>query len=433
MPIVPDPYRILGLARGATLAEVKRAYRRLAKANHPDAAGPAAISRFLAIQAAYDQLTGPSARAGPAGRAAPTNRQQSSAADPDRTEATRRAYRARPAEGPADAGHGAKARPGRTRAARPDGTRGTDPDLSNGDEPRARADRGKATLGSTSYDGADAGPFEPDWGGASWYGTTSGTYWTINPREYADPRKHGPEYQARARRRPPSVDGRGEPATTSGEAATGSAASDAAADPADESVAAAAPSAGPGPSQHEAAGEAASRTASSGRRPRYATRPPAWAPGPPQPPDAGRSWSVMRFVDGARRTVSGRIGLALAGWLPIGIGLAVALGESTGCSRFVEGCEGPFGLATVIGQGSVVVLLLLLPRVAAIATLGTIAMFAAALPTVAALSIASGTRDPAGAAPAFGLILALGWAIGIAVGIGRTLPRFANGRRPPVP
>ena len=58
----------------------------------------------------------------------------------------------------------------------------------------------KATLGSTSYDGADGQPFEPDWGGASWYGTTSGTYWTINPKEYADPRKHGPEYQARARR-----------------------------------------------------------------------------------------------------------------------------------------------------------------------------------------------------------------------------------------
>jgi hypothetical protein len=43
----------------------------------------------------------------------------------------------------------------------------------------------------------------------SWYGTTSGTYWTLNPKEYADPRKHGPEYQARragvlrgARRRP---------------------------------------------------------------------------------------------------------------------------------------------------------------------------------------------------------------------------------------
>ena len=66
--------------------------------------------------------------------------------------------------------------------------------------PRPERPPNKATLGSTSYDGADAEPFEPDWGGASWYGTTSGTYWTLNPKEYADPRKHGPEYQARARR-----------------------------------------------------------------------------------------------------------------------------------------------------------------------------------------------------------------------------------------
>ena len=40
-----DPYRTLGLARGAPLAEVKRAYRRLAKANHPDAAGESAFKR----------------------------------------------------------------------------------------------------------------------------------------------------------------------------------------------------------------------------------------------------------------------------------------------------------------------------------------------------------------------------------------------------
>ncbi len=72
--------------------------------------------------------------------------------------------------------------------------------------PVARQARGgrsrpkKATLGSTSYDGVERETFEPDWGGANWYGTTSGTYWTINPKEYADPRKHGPEYQARARR-----------------------------------------------------------------------------------------------------------------------------------------------------------------------------------------------------------------------------------------
>jgi curved DNA-binding protein CbpA len=50
MPPDPDPYRILGLARGAPLAEVKKAYRRLAKANHPDVGGETALPRFLAIR-----------------------------------------------------------------------------------------------------------------------------------------------------------------------------------------------------------------------------------------------------------------------------------------------------------------------------------------------------------------------------------------------
>ncbi|HYM84763.1 MAG TPA: DnaJ domain-containing protein [Candidatus Dormibacteraeota bacterium] len=68
-----------------------------------------------------------------------------------------------------------------------------------GGTPR-RTGRRKATLSSTSYDDAAQEPRHPEWQGSSWYGTSSGTYWTINPREYADPRKHGPEYQARARR-----------------------------------------------------------------------------------------------------------------------------------------------------------------------------------------------------------------------------------------
>src|SRR5579862_9602539 len=51
-----DPYRTLGLLPGATPAEVKRAYRRLAKAFHPDSAGPEALPRFLAIQEAYEHL-----------------------------------------------------------------------------------------------------------------------------------------------------------------------------------------------------------------------------------------------------------------------------------------------------------------------------------------------------------------------------------------
>src|SRR6188474_3337088 len=217
-----DPYRTLGLERGAPLEEVKRAYRRLVKANHPDAAGEAALPRFLAIQEAYDRIVGPdttTTRIGPGPRAWE--------ADPDRAGATYRAYGGRPRPrpgprtGPRRPAGRAAAGPGSTGATGPTNGRGSakgsgttgpagaaGPAAQSGGPSDAGRPSGspgerrrrKATLGSTSYDDIDPGSFAPDWGGASWYGTTSGTYWTINPKEYADPRKHGPEYQARARR-----------------------------------------------------------------------------------------------------------------------------------------------------------------------------------------------------------------------------------------
>jgi DnaJ-class molecular chaperone len=58
MTFDPDPYRTLGLPRGASTDEVKHAYRRLAKQFHPDSAGERALPRFLAIQSAYEQLVG---------------------------------------------------------------------------------------------------------------------------------------------------------------------------------------------------------------------------------------------------------------------------------------------------------------------------------------------------------------------------------------
>lgn len=404
MPIDPDPYRILGLTRGATLAEVKRAYRRLAKANHPDAAGPAALSRFLAIQAAYDQLTGPSARAGPAGRAAPTNRQRSPAADPDRTEATRRAYRARPAEGPADAGHGAKARPGRTRAARPDGARGTDPDLSNGDEPRARADRGKATLGSTSYDGADAGPFEPDWGGASWYGTTSGTYWTINPKEYADPRKHGPEYQARARRTasgvPPDGSGDAGPDRVSPPTHTTSSWWDSTAGPEETR----------GP-------EEPARSES--------TAPDAAAPDPARAAiDLGRALTDPRSGGLRGRTVR-----AVLGWIPIALGIGWLVGELTGCGRFAATCDPSVAPLTAVGQGIVLIALVIVPEVAAIAAGAAIVLLAAAVGATLILSATGTAADEDSRRAALGALLLVAWLSGLAIAVVRRLrsgPRLSR-------
>src|SRR5512134_1847717 len=109
-----DPYRVLGLAAGASAAEVKRAYRRLAKANHPDSAGETALPRFLEIQRAYEMLTAgtwrpglrrPSSAGGGAGAAA---------REPWRADSTRARSTpgAEPPPGSAGGGRGTGARPG---------------------------------------------------------------------------------------------------------------------------------------------------------------------------------------------------------------------------------------------------------------------------------------------------------------------------------
>jgi hypothetical protein len=54
-----DYYGILGLTSDATLAEVKKAYRKLARQHHPDRnnADPRAIDRFRRITEAYEYLS----------------------------------------------------------------------------------------------------------------------------------------------------------------------------------------------------------------------------------------------------------------------------------------------------------------------------------------------------------------------------------------
>lgn len=53
-----DPYSVLGVARGASEAEIKKAFRSLAKKHHPDTKGgdAAAQKKFQEISAAYDIL-----------------------------------------------------------------------------------------------------------------------------------------------------------------------------------------------------------------------------------------------------------------------------------------------------------------------------------------------------------------------------------------
>jgi curved DNA-binding protein CbpA len=59
MQQVTDPYRALGVARGATEAEIKAAHRKLAKRYHPDAGSKSETERFLRVQEAYRVLSDP--------------------------------------------------------------------------------------------------------------------------------------------------------------------------------------------------------------------------------------------------------------------------------------------------------------------------------------------------------------------------------------
>ena len=97
------------MAPGASLNEIRSAYRRLAKKYHPDAAGERALPRFLAIQAAYELLVdsdGP-APTEPVTAAAPAvdrGGADAGRADAGRARASRDAWRARPLTVPERAG-----------------------------------------------------------------------------------------------------------------------------------------------------------------------------------------------------------------------------------------------------------------------------------------------------------------------------------------
>lgn len=163
-----EAWRILGVPSTPTVEEVKHAYRALAKSLHPDAlGGTAKPAAFARLTEAYELAL---SEASAANRHGETRLRPSSPPPPPRQ----------------------RSAPRRDAAPR---------------EPEARGTRVRATPGSTTYDGARPEDSDQPWDGAEWVGADSGTYWRVNPKEYADPRKHGAEYRARGKR-PVRRDGR---------------------------------------------------------------------------------------------------------------------------------------------------------------------------------------------------------------------------------
>jgi curved DNA-binding protein CbpA len=451
MSIEPDPYRVLGLARGASADEIRRAYRRLVKENHPDSAGVKALPRFLAIQAAYETLAGgPSVRR-VGGRAAATRPvpRDPWRADPDRARTTRdtsartgRAGRPASAGGPSangsTGGPSAKGSTGTPGGSTGRGGEGVGPSQRpSGDRPRRDGRKqapNKATLGSTSYDAAGDEPFEPEWSGGTWYGASSGTYWTLNPQEYADPRKHGPEYQRRARRRTAGtgVDGAGQRPDEPWDDDLG--------EPVEPPIGGPTDADGPTADGESAARGAAGRppvgrrhfeqgrTRTAGSTPASDAASSAWDHAAPSVGSSDESDGLDPFaaaahvaasLAGTPRGFMARVGLALIGWPAIGLALTTVSGELTGCGRFAASCVDPFGVGTWLAQLVIIAILLILPSVAALSAVGSLVALAASVPTAVILSASGGSNEPAASATILGVVLVLAYAAGVFVALVR--------------
>ena len=460
MSIEPDPYRVLGLARGASADEVRRAYRRLVKENHPDSAGEKALPRFLAIQAAYETLAGGPSIRRVGGRAAATRpaARDPWRADPGRARTTRdtsarpdRAGRPASAGGPtANGSSGGPTANGSSGGPTTKGSTGTPGGSTGrggegvgssqrpaGDRPRGDGRKrapNKATLGSTSYDATEDEPFEPEWSGGTWYGASSGTYWTLNPKEYADPRKHGPEYQRRARRRTagtgvggpgqradePWDDDLGEPVEPPIGGPT-----DADGSSADEESAARGAAGRPRVGRRRSEGRG---TRSAGSTPAWDAASAAWDHAAPSAGSSDGSDGLDPFAAAAHVATSladtprgfmARVGLALIGWPAIGLALTTVTGELTGCGRFAASCVDPFGVGTWLAQLVIIAILLILPTVAALSAVGSLVALAAAVPTAVILSASGGSHEPAASATILGVVLVLAYAAGVFVALVR--------------
>lgn len=475
MSVQGDPFRTLGISPGASVNEIKSAYRRLAKQLHPDTAGERALPRFLAIKAAYEALVD---EQGSLRTAPEPPRGRVWSADPDRARATRDAYRARrrgsgagptgpaagteagasgraPADGPArgrrgDNGSTDGSSSGRNRTQsrperqpprpeeRPDAaSSGPDP----GREPRHRRGPRKATPGSTTYDEAHDAGFEPEWGGAEWYGPSLGTYWTINPREYADPRKHGPEYQARARR------STGEQGTVDRDAEA--AAAPAGATGADDEIGAGVGEESPPPLGTEPAGTPRWRwSGGEGRPPQGRTDPDItdWAAagwsfrarteGEPTARTRRESGRAMgdhggsnlealvseaaadRLLARARGSLAGRGVVAFLAWPPIGYIVATGIDLITGCAGLAATCTELASLLPLAVQPAILLVLVSLPLVAAHAAFASLVALGVIVPTTFVLS-ASGVDEGDTAARAVLAFVApvaylVGWAVAVA-------------------
>ena len=136
--------------------------------------------------------------------------------------------------------------------------------------------------------------------------------------------------------------------------------------------------------------------------------------------------SIRGWLDDDHPTGVARIGRAVIGWAPIALGAGWFAGEISGCGRFAASCPATVAPLTWIIQLGVLVLLILIPQFARIATVATIAILGTVFP---ASLLLFATGDPEGMAfgrSLLGGLIILAWLAGIGYGVAREVRRPAR-------
>jgi curved DNA-binding protein CbpA len=411
MQPVTDPYRALGVPRGATEADIKAAHRRLAKRYHPDATGGDS-NRFLKVQEAYRVLSDPLLRREwDAAHAGPVRADRAAAPRPRRARTARHQPDAAPDSradpGPASGGDGD---PDRDTAGRGDAQEEAARRTASGRPRSARAytwtatevpwwEEGTARQGRRRAKRSDAAdesgqqepsprPSEPV-GDFDVYNRSSGAAWSQAARKYF--RRGDQDLPSRGSFRHQGT----QPLTAA---------------------------------RARAAAEAEARQRATSRPPRSPARgttppEPGAARGTPRPgpPPAGPGAPAYAYASAGvardpervahvreeymRRTralqwpsLRQRLLYALLAWLPLALLVGYGYTQYTGCGPLLLECSQSAEPALLVTVGVLLLLLVILPKVAYVAAMGTIAMVAAALVATGILAYMRAPLPPATAA-----------------------------------
>ncbi|HYI23545.1 MAG TPA: DnaJ domain-containing protein [Candidatus Limnocylindrales bacterium] len=388
MQPVPDPYRALGVARGATEAEIKAAHRKLAKRYHPDGSG-GDTKRFLSVQEAYRVLSDPLLRRDwDAKHAGPMRATQPAPAKSRTARSTRRAAgstRSKTAP-PPDAGEAGadqprpEADPSQPASARPRSSRaytwsasevpwweeGTAArEKKRAQNRRRRSSAASGGSGTAAGDEPTPGPAQADTPhDFDVYNRSSGAAWSMAARAYF--RRGDQDLPSRG-----SFQYQGTQVLT---AARARAAAEAEA-------------------RQQAARAAREQQATP---PRQSAKPPA-----PQPAYAYASAGVARdpvSVGRAREqflkrlraqhwpNLKERLLYALVAWLPIAVLIAFGGTVGAGCDSGPLGCPPQVELAQAGLIGLALLAFVLLPKLAYFGALGTLGMLVAAAASVTVIA-----------------------------------------------